>query len=132
MPRAISAALVLALAACGTVTHQGMRLSGTEWRVSAVNGRATPAGPAAYSMTFEPRRLGARFGCNSIGGAYRVTGSTLATDALVMTEMACSEPAASFEAQGAAILMQPMSIGSSEGRMTLSNRVGVIELVRAR
>ena len=118
------------LAACGTVPPPGARLAGSDWRVSAINGRATPAGPVAYSMTFEAARLGARFGCNSIGGSYRVTGSTLTTDALVMTEMACGEPAASFEAQGSAILMQPMAIGSNEGRMTLSNRVGVIELTR--
>ena len=130
MRRSVSGAVFVALTACGTLPPQGMRLAGTEWRVSAINGRATPPGPVAYSMSFEAARLGARFGCNSIGGSYRLTGSTLTTDALVMTEMACSEPAASFESQGAAILMQPMAIGPGGARMTLSNRAGVIELVR--
>ena len=125
-------ALVLAVAACGTLPGQATNLANSEWRVSAINGRATPAGPVAYSMTFERQRLGARFGCNSIGGTYRATASMFTTDALVMTEMACSEPAASFESQGAAILMQPMTIGRSGARMTLSNQVGSIDLVRNR
>ena len=124
------AGALLSLAACGTVPSPPSPLADSAWRVSSINGRPTPAGPAAYSMNFERERLAARFGCNHIGGNYRVSGSTLTTDALVMTEMACAEPAASFEAQGTAILMQPMAIGRSGARMTLSNRVGSIELVR--
>lgn len=124
-------AALLSLAACGTVPPQSSPLADSAWRVSSVNGRPTPPGPAAYSMTFERERLAARFGCNHIGGNYRISGSTLTTDALVMTEMACGEPAASFEAQGTAILMQPMTTDRNGPRMTLSNPVGTIELVRS-
>lgn len=125
-------AAVLLLGACDTIPARQSQLAGTHWRVTAINGRATPEGPVAYSMDFETRRIGARFGCNIIGGEYRLSGGRLTTDALVMTEMACGEPASSFEAQGSAILQQPMHLAEANGRLTLSNLVGTIVLLRRR
>ena len=125
------AALAAALmAGCTSVAPGAGSLAETTWRVTAVNGRTTPQGPVAYSMTFESRRLGARFGCNIIGGSYRVRGATLHTDAMLMTEMDCGEPAATFEAQGSAILLEPLRIDRSDGRMTLGNARGRIDLQR--
>ena len=129
MVRTTFAALILA--SCTSVQSGHSMLSGTEWRVTAIDGRATPPPPANYSMTFEDSRLGAHFGCNIIGGNYRVSGAIMTTDAVVMTEMACGEPAASFEARGSAIIMQPMQLAGGGERLILSNRVGSIELARA-
>ena len=125
-------AVALILGACDTIPPHQSKLAGTHWRVTAINGRATPGGPVGYSMDFEARRIGARFGCNIIGGEYRLSGGTLTTNALVMTEMACGEPASSFEAQGSAILQQPMYLAETNGRLTLSNPVGTIVLLRQR
>ena len=131
----IALALAVAAAACAPMMPPGpfpRSIVGTQWRVTAINGRATPDGPAAYSMDFETMRVGARFGCNIIGGEYRLSGGVLTTNALVMTEMACGEPASGFEAQGSAILRQRMYLAQANGRLTLSNPAGTIVLLRQR
>ena len=128
----LMAALMLATGGCDTIPSPQSQLAGTDWRVTAINGRATPDGPVAYSMDFEAMRIGARFGCNVIGGEYRLSGGVLTTNALVMTEMACGEPASGFEAQGSAILRQRMHLAEANGRLTLSNPAGTIVLLRQR
>ncbi len=103
-------------------------LSGTNWTVVAINGRPTPR--ANFYMNFQPDRIGAKFGCNSLGAGYSVSGSTLSAGAVMATQMAC--PDMSFENQGSAVLAQPMSIAGAAEALTLSNRVGTITLRRAR
>jgi len=104
-------------------------LAGTKWHVVSVNGRETP-GQGDYSMQFEAGgRLGARFGCNSMGGTYRMVGGSLTVSNLVSTLMGCPEPAATFESQASAILQQPMQVAfTSNERMGLSNAAGSIAL----
>jgi len=104
-----------------------MTLTGTNWRVVAINGRRTP--PRNFYMNFIPDRIGAKFGCNSLGAGYSVTGSVLSAGAIMATRMAC--PDMSFETQGSAILALPMNIAGSGNRMVLSNRAGSIELERS-
>jgi len=128
----LSATALLMISSCTTAPSPNASLAGTHWRVTAINGRATPEGPVAYSMDFEAERIGVRFGCNIIGGEYRLSNGVLTTNALVMTEMACGEPASGFEAQGSAILQQPMYLAEANGRLTLSNPVGTIVLLRRR
>ncbi len=102
-------------------------LGGTSWHIVLVNGRQTPA-QGDYSMRFSADgSFGARFGCNSMGGSYRMVGGTLTVANLSQTAMGCPEPAASFESQGSAILQQPMQVAfSSNERMYLSNSTGSI------
>ena len=102
-------------------------LSGTNWRVVAINGRPTP--PANYYMNFMPDRIGAKFGCNSLGAGYSQSGNVLNAGAVMATRMAC--PDMSFETQGSAVLGQPMTISGMAERLTLSNGAGSIELMRA-
>ena len=104
-----------------------MILTGTNWRVLSINGRRTP--PNNFYMNFIPDRIGAKFGCNSLGAGYSVNGSVLTAGAVMATRMAC--PDMSFENQGSAILAQPMNIAGGGDRMVLSNRAGTIELVRS-
>ena len=109
---------------------QSPALAGTSWRVVAINGRPTPAaGP--YTMNFEANRLGARFGCNSIGASYVQRGHELDSSQAISTRMACAEPAMSFETQGSAILNRPMDIDWNGNVLTLSNVAGRMELSRA-
>jgi uncharacterized membrane protein/heat shock protein HslJ len=102
-------------------------LTGTNWRVTAINGRQTP--PRNFYMNFIPDRIGAKFGCNSLGAGYSVNGSVLTAGAVMATRMA--SPDMSFENEGSAILALPMNIAGGGDRLVLSNSAGSIELVRA-
>jgi len=123
------AGLAFLTAACTTVTASQASFDGTRWHVSAVNGNATPAGD--YSVQFGQGNVGARFGCNHIGGRYSARGDTLRTFDVHSTLMGCPEPAATFERQGSMVLTSPMRIAwSGEARLTLSNEHGAIALER--
>src|SRR5687767_9421485 len=88
-------------------TPQGVfNLSNTNWRVVSINGQIVPM--SGYYFNFMPDRLSGKLGCNTIGAGYSVAGNILSAGALMMTRMAC--PNGSFEAQGTAILAQPMTI----------------------
>ena len=102
-------------------------LSGTNWRVVAINGRPTP--PANYYLNFMPDRIGAKFGCNSLGAGYSQSGNIVTAGAVMATRMACADMG--FETQGSAVLAQPMTISGLGDRVTLSNGAGSIELIRA-
>lgn len=130
--RRVLAALAALAAACtpvGPVPGDPITdLAGTNWRVVQVNGRPTPA-TGDYSMNFEADRVGARFGCNGMGGRYRLTADMLTVSDLAQTLMGCPEPANSFESQGAAVLGQRARIAvASDERMFLSNAAGSIVL----
>ncbi len=103
-------------------------LANTNWRVVSINGQPVP--PSGYYFNFMPDRVSGRLGCNTIGAGYSVDGSTLRAGALLMTRMAC--PDGQFETQGTRIMGQPMTISESGDRLTLSNRLGTIEMMRAR
>ena len=116
---------------CTSINLAPGTLAGTSWRVAAVNGNPTPP-VGDYSVRFENRgAVGARFGCNHMGGHYRLAGSTLTVTNLASTLMGCPEPAGTFESQGSAILGRPMQVSfSSQHRMSLSNEAGSIALDR--
>lgn len=133
MTRALLAlAAILASAGCTAAPPAPApitELAGTTWRVVAIDGRPTPA-VGDYSMRFDTAGgVGARFGCNSMGGQYRLAGDILSVSDLASTLMGCPEPAATFEREGAAVLGQPMRIAfTSNDRMFLSNAAGSIAL----
>ncbi|MEJ7776129.1 MAG: META domain-containing protein [Sphingomicrobium sp.] len=122
---AIAAILMAACAPIGPAPGvPGTQLSGTSWRVTQVNGRPTPA-TGDYSMSFDAGRIGARFGCNSMGGRYRQASGVLMVSDLTQTLMGCPEPASTLEREGAAVLGQPARIAfASDERMFLSNGAG--------
>jgi len=94
----------------------------------AINRQPMPR--SGYYLNFMPDRVSGKFGCNTIGATYRVSSNTLSAGALMMTRMACENN--NFEAEGVAIMAQPMTLAESGDQLTLSNRAGTIELVRAR
>ncbi len=103
-------------------------LANTNWRVASINGRPLP--PSGHYLTFAPDRLSGRLGCNTLGAAYRVTGSELRASGVATTRMACPDMQA--EMQASRIMAQPMTLSESGDRLTLSNALGTIELIRAR
>jgi heat shock protein HslJ len=102
-------------------------LSGTNWRVVAINGTPTPA--SNFYLNFMPDRISAKFGCNSLGTGYTQNGNVVNSGAVMATRMAC--PDMTFENQGSAILEAPMNISGVGNHLTLTNRAGSIDLVRA-
>ena len=113
----------------GTVAPDG--LAGTSWIVIAINGRATPRGQN-YFLNFAASEIAAKFGCNSIGGGYRVNGDHLSTISLSQTEMACPDPAMTFERLGSVVLSSNMRIERISGEtMRLVSEAGSIDLRRA-
>ena len=124
--------LATALPSCAAATLAPApvtELAGTTWRVVAINGQTiTEFGD--YSMRFDASGgVGARFGCNSMGGQYRLVGDLLTVSNLTTTLMGCPPPSAGLERVGAAVLGQPMRIAfSSNDRMYLSNGAGSIAL----
>jgi heat shock protein HslJ len=128
--RAALAALAL-ISACTSVAAPPP-LTGTEWRVAAINGQATaPGGP--FRMGFKAGTLSGQFGCNHFGGDYQLRGETMITGAMFMTEMACipEGDAVDFESLGMAVMGHPMRvIWHNEQRAELVNQAGRIELRR--
>lgn len=127
--RALLGALALSACAAPPAPAPIADLTGTDWRIVAVNGRETPA-QGDYSMRFGAGgAFGAKLGCNVMGGQYQVAGGTLSVANLNQTLMGCPEPAATFESQGSAVLQKPMQVTfTSNERMTLSNGAGSIAL----
>lgn len=125
-PLALS--VLIALAGCAAPPAPLADLSGTSWRVVAVNGRAVPVS-GDYSVRFERGGVGARFGCNSMGGQYRISGGTLIVSNLASTLMGCPEPGATFEREASAVLGMPMQMSfTSNDRLGLANSAGSITL----
>ncbi|MEO6581149.1 MAG: META domain-containing protein [Sphingomicrobium sp.] len=103
-------------------------LERTRWRVTRINGRPVPR-QGDYHLDFQSGQIAAKFGCNSIGGSYSQTGTTLDAGAMIGTQMACGNM--SFETQAQAILAQLMTIQvMGLNRLTLSNARGTIDLMR--
>ena len=115
---------------CGGAAVQPASLAGTNWRVTAVNGRPTPPG-GQYFMNFEATRFGAKFGCNGMGADYRQEGDRLIPGPVVGTQMAC--PDMSFESAAGVVLSQPLRMLWRDGdRLRLSSDPQrTIDLVRS-
>jgi heat shock protein HslJ len=123
-----TAALALACAACTSIAADARTLERTGWRVAAINGRVAPA-RGEYRMEFKGGSVSGRFGCNGFGGRYFVSADTLVAREVRSTLMACSDPAASFESAGFAIVHQPMRMRwTSSRQLQLGNSAGSIEL----
>jgi uncharacterized membrane protein/heat shock protein HslJ len=103
-------------------------LANTNWRVVSVNGQPVPM--SGYYLNFMPDRVSGKFGCNTIGAGYSVSGSTLRSGAILTTRMAC--PGNIIEERALAIMAKPMTLAESGDRLSLSNSAGTIELTRAR
>ncbi|HUE78139.1 MAG TPA: META domain-containing protein [Sphingomicrobium sp.] len=134
MGKAVLAAAALAFAGCTPVAHgippKAASVADSRWQVVEIKGRATPPSDQ-YRMSFERGQLGARFGCNHMGGSYRQVGNVIHAGQVASTLMGCPEPAGTFEAEAGAILAQPMAISwISRDRLELTNRAGGMKLVR--
>ena len=123
----------LALIGCapvpGEIPPHGPSVEG-RWQVVEIKRRTTPLSDL-YRISFDNGQLGARFGCNHMGGRYRQAGAVIHAGDIASTLMGCPEPAATFERDAGMILAQPMSVSwISRDRLELTNRAGGMKLVR--
>ena len=130
---AIAAALAVTVSACASIVPPpgpgpGGSVAGTNWRVVAVNSRATPRMGEFY-MRFEQSRFGAKFGCNGLGADYVQRGYIIDPGPVIGTQMAC--PDMSYERQGGIVLSQDMrTVWRGPASLRLVNRGGTIDLRR--
>jgi heat shock protein HslJ len=116
---------------CGGDAVVPASLAGSHWRVAAVNSRPTPVG-GEYYVRFDNGAIGAKFGCNGMGGGYEQSANVVVVSDLSQTLIGCPEPSAGFEREGSAILRAPMTMNWAGGdRLTLTNPAGRIELQRS-
>ena len=116
---------------CGGGTIATATLGGTSWSVVSVNGRSAPSG-ADYFIQFSDKTLSAKFGCNSMGGSYRLNGDHLSVGDLQQTLMGCPEPSATFEREASVLLRGNVRVEKIGGeRLRLVSEAGTIELRRA-
>ncbi len=123
----------LAIAGCapvpGRIPPPGKSIEG-HWQVVEVKRQTVPRS-GDYRISFEDGRLGARFGCNHMGGSYRWSRGQLIPGQIASTLMGCPEPAATIERDASLILAQPLSVSwTSRDTIELSNRAGGIKLSR--
>jgi len=124
------AAFALLAAGCTGVAVDSRTFEGASWHVTAIEGRPTPA-TGDYRVEFRNGGIGGRFGCNGFGGRYSVAGEALIASDIRSTMMACSDPAASFEGSGFAVLRLPMHMQwNGKRNLTLGNAAGSIALER--
>jgi heat shock protein HslJ len=116
---------------CGGGTIAANNLAGTNWSIVSVNGRPVPGG-GDYHVRFSDKQISAKFGCNSMGGQYRLNGDQLAVGSMQQTLMGCMEPSASLEREANAIFHGNIRIEKVGGeRLRLVSEAGTIELRRA-
>ena len=131
MKTLLAIASFAALAACSTtpvVPIPYPSVANTDWRVVAVNGRATP--PAGeFFMNFEQSTFGSKFGCNGMGADYIQRGNVIDPGPVTGTLIAC--PDMSYENQARIILDADMiATWGGPQALRLSNRGGTIDLRR--
>lgn len=116
---------------CGGGTIAASTIAGTSWTVVSVNGKPAPGG-GDYFVRFGDRQISAKFGCNSMGGDYRLNGDHLAVGNLQQTLMGCPEPSATFEREASALFRSNIRVEKIGGeRLRLVSEAGTIELRRA-
>jgi heat shock protein HslJ len=116
---------------CGGGTIAASTLAGTNWSVVAVNGRPVTGG-GDYYVQFGDKTLSAKFGCNGMGGEYRLNGDHMTVANLEQTLMGCPEPAATFEREASVLLRSNIRVEKVGGaRLRLVSEAGTIDLKRA-
>ena len=81
--------LLLFLSACGGSSIINP-LNGTFWNLAAINDTPVLVN-TSVTVEFTDGKIGGSSGCNSYGGAYKVSGKKFTTDSIVMTLMACMD-----------------------------------------
>lgn len=89
----VAVAVMLIIATSLLAARSGDSLNSTTWQLTLLNGHAPHSTAEPISLTFENRQQASgSSGCNTYGGIYTVSGSTLRISEVVSTLRACTEP----------------------------------------
>lgn len=124
----ISLAPIGLLAACAAPAAGGYSLADSHWRFTAIDGAPPVAGDAA--IDFHRDRLGAKVGCNGMGGPWRIEGERLIAGPLISTQMYCEGRMEQERAVSALLSGGPILTVKGD-RMTLKSAAHSADLVRA-
>jgi heat shock protein HslJ len=130
MMKSVSSLLIPALAmlsACAGAATGDVALSGTQWRVTSIDGDA-PVAPGKARIEFEGTRIGANVGCNGMGGDFRVDGNRLIAGPLMSTRMFCDGPVWGQEQAINALLTAAPQIERSGKTLRLDSGGHTVEL----
>jgi heat shock protein HslJ len=112
-----------ALDGCGGVRVSPPTLSGTRWKIVAIDGR--PVSGDTYFLEFDEARLTGKAGCNSFSGTYSEVRPNLRPGRIVTTRMACPAPQMEHEGRVLRLLSGPMSMAFPRGDVMLLSGHGV-------
>lgn len=108
-------------------------LLATTWTVVSAQPTGRPElaapTPGAFTLILESGRAGARVDCNSCGGSYTLSGTTLTvSSSMVCTRAAC--PGMEFGNQYLTLLGGDSAVDVSDRSLTLSSTRGILRLRR--
>ena len=125
----ILAGCALAGLSCAGVAADVYPIEGSLWRVTEINGEATPH--SKYTINFGGDQVTGRLGCNDFGGKLAVTDGNLKVSMLRATSRTCGDDAAMFEGSGFAVLSRPMRLEwASRDKLVIANVEGNMTLER--
>lgn len=125
----ILAGCALASVSCAGFAADVYPFEGSLWRVTAINGEATPH--SKYSINFGGNQVTGRLGCNDFGGKLAIKEGKLSISALRATSRTCGDDAAMFEGEGFQVLSQPLRMEwASRDKLTIASESGTMTLER--
>jgi heat shock protein HslJ len=111
---------------------EGAALEGVTVVTTEVTGAYTIAPGSTISLTFSGGRVAAQAGCNSIAGAYKVTGDVLSVSPqMVSTMMACDPALMAQDTWLTAFLSSSPTWSYANGTLTLTNGTDTMVLTPA-
>ncbi len=130
---ALSAVGALAVVGCSAIgAAQGGQLEGVTWRLSTYVADGKPVEvPAAIgaTATFAGDQVSGSNGCNSYGGPYVVSGSSLTVGPLRSTMMACGPVQSAIETAFMTAFQAAGSYTATDAQLTIYDATGAQTLV---
>jgi heat shock protein HslJ len=118
----------LACASGSSIAADVHPFNGSNWRVAAINGEATPS---SYTISFGGGQVTGRLACNDFGGKLKASEAGLDISQLRATTRTCGGKAEEIEGAGFAMLSQPLRMEwASRDRLMLTNSLGTMTLER--
>ncbi|MQA29421.1 MAG: META domain-containing protein [Luteitalea sp.] len=126
----IALGFMMAVSACDDGPTSPSDVVGETWRLVSLQeaGSTTPVivpDPSRYTVAFgDDDSLGVMSDCNSCGGSYALSGSTLTVSALACTKVFCGDT--SLDSRFTAGLQQAQTITLDDDEMTIQSAAGVL------
>lgn len=112
-------ALLLAVVPLASA-QEALDLSNTHWTLVSISGQPVHTGSSVTLLFGADGHVGGSAGCNTYGGEYTLTGSTLTVGELVSTLMACEESIMQQESAYLAALQSAVSVEQVNGQLVVA------------